>query len=150
MDHTHHICKSEEDTKKVAELIAPQLKPGMVIFLKGELGAGKTTLVRYLLKSLGYQDKVKSPTYNLVETHQLKNLTVHHFDLYRFGCPEEWFSGGFDDYLITENTISIIEWPEKIKGVNIKPDIEINISTEQFDVRVMDVYSKEEAGDAFI
>ena len=77
MDHTHHICKSEEDTKKVAELIAPQLKPGMVIFLKGELGAGKTTLVRYLLKSLGYRDKVKSPTYNLVETHQLKKLTVH-------------------------------------------------------------------------
>ena len=54
MDHIHHICKSEEDTKKVAELIAPQLKAGMVIFLKGELGAGKTTLVRYLLKSLGY------------------------------------------------------------------------------------------------
>ena len=120
----------------------------MVIFLKGELGAGKTTLVRYLLKSLGYQDKVKSPTYNLVETHQLKNLTVHHFDLYRFGCPEEWFSGGFDDYLITENPISIIEWPEKIKGVNIKPDIDINISTEQLDVRVMDIYIKEEAGDA--
>ena len=120
MDHTHHICKSEEDTKKVAELIAPQLKPGMVIFLKGELGAGKTSLVRYLLKSLGYRDKVKSPTYNLVETHQLKKLTVHQFDLYRFGCPEEWFSGGFDDYLMTDNTISIIEWPEKI--TNLLPE----------------------------
>ena len=58
------------------------------------------------------------------------------------------FSGGFDDYLITENPISIIEWPEKIKGVNIKPDIDINISTEQLDVRVMDIYIKEEAGDA--
>ena len=77
-------------------------------------------------------------------------MTVHHFDLYRFGCPEEWFSGGFDDYLITKNTISIIEWPEKIKGVNIKPDIEVNISTEQLDIRVIDVYSKEEAGDALI
>jgi len=150
MNHIHHICKSEEDTKKVAELIGLKLKAGMVIFLKGELGAGKTTLVRYLLKSLGYQDKVKSPTYNLVETHQLKKLTVHHFDLYRFGCPEEWFSGGFDDYLMTDNTISIIEWPEKIRGVNMKPDIEINISTEQLDVRVMDIYIKEEADNAII
>ena len=57
-------------------------------------------------------------------------------------------SGGFDDYLITENTISIIEWPEKIKGVNIKPDIEVNISTGQLDARIMDIYIKEEAGNA--
>lgn len=147
MNHTHHICKSEEDTKKVAELIAPLLKAGMVIFLKGELGAGKTTLVRYLLKSLGYQDKVKSPTYNLVETHQLKNFTIHHFDLYRFGCPEEWFSGGFDDYLITDNTISIIEWPEKIRGVNIRPDIEVIISNEQMEERVLHVCVKEKMSD---
>src|SRR6056300_1408926 len=122
MNHTHHICKNEEDTKKLAIVLAGLLKANMIIFLQGDLGAGKTTFVRFLLQSLGYKEKVKSPTYNLVEVHCVGEYTINHFDLYRFGTPEEWFSGGFDEYL-SSNSITILEWPEKIKGIKLNPDI---------------------------
>ena len=69
MNHSHHICKNEEDTKKLAIVLASALKANMIIFLQGDLGAGKTTLVRFILQALGYKEKVKSPTYNLVEIH---------------------------------------------------------------------------------
>lgn len=142
MNHTHHICKNEEDTKKLAIVLAGLLKANMIIFLQGDLGAGKTTLVRFILQALGYKEKVKSPTYNLVEIHEIAGMKLNHFDLYRFGSPEEWFSGGFDEYLSAEKTITLIEWPEKIRGVKINPDIHIQIKTNDQGERIIDIQSK--------
>lgn len=92
--------------------VARVVEPGMVVYLKGELGAGKTTLVRGLIHALGYEDSVTSPTYTLVESYRLPKVTIHHFDLYRLETPEELDFIGLRDYL-TADAISLIEWPER-------------------------------------
>jgi tRNA threonylcarbamoyladenosine biosynthesis protein TsaE len=84
----------------------------MVIFLQGNLGAGKTTFVRGLLRALGYEGRVKSPTYTLIEQYQCAELNLRHFDLYRFQNAEEWDAAGFRDEFNGEN-ICLIEWPEQ-------------------------------------
>jgi tRNA threonylcarbamoyladenosine biosynthesis protein TsaE len=92
--------------------IAKILHPGLIIFLRGSLGAGKTTLVRGILRGLGYKEKVKSPTYNLVEVYKISKLYLYHFDFYRFENPAEWEEAGFRDYF-NANSICMVEWPEK-------------------------------------
>lgn len=104
--------KDEAATLSFAKSLLPQLKNARVVTLKGDLGAGKTTLVRGILKAMGYQGHVKSPTYGLVETYELDNRTVAHFDLYRLADPEELEYIGFSDYL-QANTLCLIEWPDK-------------------------------------
>ncbi len=94
----------------------------MVIYLRGDLGAGKTTLVRALLNTLGYSGRVKSPTYTLLEHYQIAGLHLRHFDLYRFNSPEEWAQAGFRDEFDGRN-ICLIEWPEKAQGLIPAADI---------------------------
>lgn len=119
MDDTHkltQILDNEQATRTFAGQLAAALKPGLIIYLQGELGAGKTTLTRELLRQLGYQGRVKSPTYTLVESYPLSSYTVHHFDLYRFNDIHEWEDSGFSELFGTD-TLSIIEWPDKAHGV---------------------------------
>ena len=104
--------------------IARILHSGLVVFLKGNLGAGKTTLVRGILREMGYQGKVKSPTYNLVELYNFSRLYFYHFDFYRFIDPAEWEEVGFREYF-NENSICIVEWPEKVEKQLPVPDIQI-------------------------
>src|SRR5688572_13374248 len=90
--------QDEAATLALGAVLAPKLHPGLVITLEGDLGAGKTTLVRGLLRSLGYGNKVKSPTYTLVEVHVVSGLHLYHFDFYRFNQAEEYLEAGLDEY----------------------------------------------------
>ena len=98
-------------TVKLANLIAVSIVPNFVLTLSGDLGAGKTTIVREILYQLGVTGSVKSPTYTIVEPYQIANIDLYHFDLYRFNDPEEWFDAGFDEYFVN-NSICFIEWAE--------------------------------------
>jgi tRNA threonylcarbamoyladenosine biosynthesis protein TsaE len=103
------------------------LVSGLIVYLHGDLGAGKTTFVRGVLHGLGHVGKVKSPTYTLVEPYIISSYNVYHFDLYRFMDEEEWDAAGFRDYF-NPQSICMIEWPEKAAHVLPEPDIHVHLS----------------------
>lgn len=105
---------------------AQHLRAGDLVFLNGDLGAGKTTFVKGLLKGLGFSGSVTSPTYTLVEPYQINQLNIFHFDLYRLKSAEELEMIGVREMITPEN-ISLIEWPEKGKGVLPDANYQINI-----------------------
>ncbi len=98
----------------------------MTFYLEGDLGAGKTTLVRGMLRGLGYPGRVKSPTYTLVEIYNLPAFDLYHFDLYRMHDPREWLDAGFRD--IGGRVVSLIEWPEKAAGWLPEPDVIVRLT----------------------
>ena len=110
------------------EILKIQLDRSIIVFLEGELGAGKTTFTKGILKGFDYQELVKSPTYNLVEIHETKNYKVFHFDLYRISEPIELEEIGIDEYLKELRSVSIFEWPKNGKAVLPSPDFHVQIS----------------------
>jgi tRNA threonylcarbamoyladenosine biosynthesis protein TsaE len=116
----------EEATLALGASLAPRLGPGLFIALEGELGAGKTTLVRGILRGLGYAGPVKSPTYTLVEVYEVSRLSLYHFDFYRFHDPREWTDAGFRDMFSGAGTC-LVEWPDRARGLLPPPDMVIRL-----------------------
>lgn len=120
----------EEATLALGQSWAESISAPLVIYLQGDLGAGKTTFTRGLLRGLGYLGAVKSPTYAIVESYQFDCFCVHHFDLYRFQSPEEWLDSGLDE-LFDSHTISLIEWPQQ--GGEFVPVADITVKLNNAD-----------------
>ena len=134
----------ESATIALAQRLSTGLKPGMVIYLHGDLGAGKTTLVRGVLNALGYSGRVKSPTYTLVEPYNIAGLEFRHFDLYRLHDEKEWESAGFRDEFDGRN-IFFIEWPEKAQGLIPQADVIIDFKILQ-QGRKVEIYADTPTG----
>jgi tRNA threonylcarbamoyladenosine biosynthesis protein TsaE len=113
---------SAEGMTNLGLALAQAITTGTCIHLRGELGAGKTTFVRGFLRGLGYEGKVKSPTYTLVEPYDLLERSVFHFDLYRLNDPAELTFIGIQDYFEPE-AVCLIEWPEKGNPLLPAPDL---------------------------
>ena len=116
----------EAATLRLGEACAAGARNGLVLHLRGELGSGKTTLVRGLLRALGYRGRVKSPTYTLVEPYSILRLNLYHFDFYRFKGRSEWMNSGFREYF-TPESLCIVEWPERAGDLLASPDLEIHL-----------------------
>ena len=122
------LLQSAEETEAFGAKLFHALPEKCVVFLKGDLGAGKTTLVRGFMRAAGHSGTVKSPTYNIVEEYQLEQRLFFHFDLYRLNDPEELEWIGIADYL-QEQSICFFEWPEKGAGYIDTPDVILSLTT---------------------
>lgn len=116
----------EAATLRLGEACAAGAANGQVLHLRGELGAGKTTLVRGLLRALGYPGRVKSPTYTLVEPYTDLRLNLYHFDFYRFKDRTEWLSSGFREHF-NADSLCVVEWPERAGDLIAPPDLDIHL-----------------------
>ena len=126
------ISQNDSETKTLGFHIAQDflnLKKGVlsVLFLSGELGAGKTVFTKGFLKGLGYKGMVKSPTFSIVDIYEINNFTVFHFDLYRITSPVELLEIGIEEYLEKKESLCIFEWPERAEQLLPFPDLKIEI-----------------------
>ena len=136
------LCADEDDTLALARALAhsPALA-NATLTLHGDLGAGKTTFVRHLLRALGVAGRIKSPTYAVVEPHRAPpapawpdGLAVSHFDFYRFGDPREWEDAGFRE-VFADPGLKLVEWPEKAQGLMPAPDLSIELAAQDDESR---------------
>jgi tRNA threonylcarbamoyladenosine biosynthesis protein TsaE len=144
------VWPSEDDTAAFAGRLAanPAVRHAF-IELRGDLGAGKTTFVRHLLRALGVQGRIKSPTYAVVEPHEVPGLNIWHFDFYRFTDPREWEDAGFRDVFASPG-LKLAEWPEKTAGVLPAADLVIGIETQADTSRHVTLTAQTAVGAALI
>lgn len=137
------ITKTTEETAEFGKNLSPKLKGGDILLLEGELGAGKTTLVKGLAAGLGITYEITSPTFTLMNTYPVnsdKIKTLVHIDTYRLKDEEELIEIGAEDYLGKPDTLCIIEWPEKIAGLlNGQKTITITIDHSENDQRKINI-----------
>ena len=127
----NRYLSNERETEQFGAELWQLLPEKNLIFLYGQLGAGKTTLVRGILRAAGYSGTVKSPTYTLVEEYQIRHRKIVHFDLYRLNDPEELEWVGIRDYF-DQDCLCFIEWPDQGKGFLPEPDRVITLQNEGF------------------
>jgi tRNA threonylcarbamoyladenosine biosynthesis protein TsaE len=120
---------NEAATIALAQRLAPLIERLNIVYLQGDLGAGKTTFTRALLRAMGHEGAVKSPTYTLVEPYEINGRAVYHFDLYRLADPEELEYLGFEDYLGSD-ALCLIEWPVRGQGMLPAADLDIALFHE--------------------
>lgn len=140
----------EAATLEFGASLSRLLPPKVNIYLHGALGAGKTTLVRGILRGLGFAGRVKSPTYTLVEVYAISRLNLYHFDFYRLTDPDEWHEAGFRDLLNAE-AICLIEWPEKTLDAELTlpiSDLAISLVITPQNQRQLTMESNTEVGAA--
>ncbi|MFO8023932.1 tRNA (adenosine(37)-N6)-threonylcarbamoyltransferase complex ATPase subunit type 1 TsaE [Thiohalophilus sp.] len=139
---------NEAATVQLGRRLARLCVAPCLVFLHGELGAGKTTLVRGLLQEMGHRGPVKSPTYTLVEPYHFDHKKVFHFDLYRLGEPEELEYLGFRDYL-DDHSLCLVEWSERGKGHLPHPDVEVYLEPRG-EGRQARLIAHDQAGEALL
>ena len=142
------IVSSPEQMEQFAAGCAGHIHNGCKLYLQGELGAGKTTFVRGLLRALGYRGIVKSPTYTLVEDYQVASCRIFHFDLYRLATPAELVDIGYRDYF-DGHGICLVEWPERGEECLPDPDLLINIDIDQTR-RIVNCTAHSAAGEGYL
>ena len=157
MKQLEYLLADEAATVTIGESLAKvlqwqtdqqQAQQSLVVFLNGDLGAGKTTLTRGFVRGMGHKGNVKSPTYTLVEPYELPPWQVYHFDLYRLSDPEELEYMGIRDYFI-DNCCCFIEWPEKGAGLLANADIIINM-VYQDEHRIIDLRACSNRGEGVL
>lgn len=138
----NYISNSLKDTEKLAINIAKKIKKGDILAFFGEVGSGKTTFIKNLIKNLGYEGQVTSPTFSIINEYNLNSFIIAHFDMYRIENYDDLYNIGFFEYLNNNNYLLIIEWSENI--INeiddyIKITIEkINENTRKFIIQGLD------------
>lgn len=157
MKQLEYLLKDEAATVAMGKSLAnvlqlqseqQQAQQSLIVFLNGDLGAGKTTLTRGFVRGMGHQGNVKSPTYTLVEPYELAPWQVYHFDLYRLSDPEELEYMGIRDYF-ANNCCCFIEWPEKGAGLLANADIIINMVYQE-EQRVINLQANSTRGEVFL
>jgi tRNA threonylcarbamoyladenosine biosynthesis protein TsaE len=132
-----------------AELAAHPAMAHAFVELHGELGAGKTTFVRHLLRAMGVGERIKSPTYTVMEPHEAHGVAIHHFDFYRFSDPREWEDAGFRD-IFAGPGLKIAEWPEKAAGLLPTADLVIRIEADADDIRHVELKAQTPLGEELL
>jgi tRNA threonylcarbamoyladenosine biosynthesis protein TsaE len=135
-----------------AGILKPVLQQGgsAIIELRGTLGAGKTTFTRHLLRALGVQGRIKSPSYAVVEPHEAEGgLAIWHFDFYRFNDPQEWEDAGFRE-LFGSAGLKLVEWPDKAAGLLPAPDLRLDITPVDEHQRRVAVEAGTDQGQAWL
>ncbi len=140
--------ENEQKTLRLGYQFGQSIKKGCIVYLEGELGSGKTTFVRGVLSGLGYNGKVKSPTYTIVESYDLGRCDIYHFDLYRLADPEELEYLGIRDYF-TANSLILVEWPGKGQGFIPVPDVVVYLKYLT-DGRNLTIIPKSEKGEQLL
>ena len=135
-------------TARLGAALAAGIAPGRVLHLSGELGTGKTTLVRGLLRALGVTGPIKSPTYAWVEPYTISSLDLYHFDFYRFADRNAWLSSGLREYF-RPDAVCIVEWPERAGELLPPPDLAVRLHYDAV-ARRAELQSRSSAGDGWL
>ena len=121
-------CQSVEETQDLAKKLAKNINPGITISLIGDLGTGKTTFTKGFARQLGIKDHVTSPTFKLISEYQGEKYRLNHIDAYRMNGPEDFLNIGGEEYLISKNNITIIEWGDLLNDILPSKTIRVNFT----------------------
>ncbi|MEO8485539.1 MAG: tRNA (adenosine(37)-N6)-threonylcarbamoyltransferase complex ATPase subunit type 1 TsaE [Betaproteobacteria bacterium] len=141
-----HLAHADA-TERAGRALARGLSGGMVVTLSGDLGAGKTTLARGMLRGLGWIGPVKSPSYTVLEHYPFSSIYLYHFDFYRFADPQEWEAVGAAE-CFTPTSVVLVEWPERVAGLLTPADLAVRLeASTEGDGRTLELVATTTAGE---